>query len=490
MDIARVQGKNTQRNKIGMISNLLTLAHGEEAKFLVRSCSGSLRIGCAQSSLLMGIGAGFRLREYYMKVVKHASSETELIDYGKKFKKLYHRCPLLDELVVQMLQSGKTLDSMDKKFHLTVGIPVLPMLAKPAKSTDEIKKRMDDAELTCEYKYDGERAQIHRKPDGTVQIFSRNVKEMTPQYKDIIPLILEHVDAESFIIDSEVVAYDVEKQIILPFQTLMHRSRKGTDEVSPIQVCIFAFDLIYVDGEWLDSRPLFERRSELHRIVKPVEGQFQTAKYLDTDIDHMREFFDEAVTNRTEGLMIKVRDSVYEPGKRSQHWAKLKKDYVKGFGTAEESSVSDSFDVVVVGATMGKGKRAGLYGAYLVAVWNEDCGRFQTICEVGTGFSDQVLADFTEFFKTKVVERPPSGVQYGKSSPQFYIEPTVVWEIGAADITVSPTSACCWGDVQDNAGISLRFGRFQRVREDKEPRHCTSAHQVLEMYNDQPGISK
>jgi DNA ligase-1 len=121
-----------------------------------------------------------------------------------------------------------------------------------------------------------------------------------------------------------------------------------------------------------------------------------------------------------------------------------------------------------------------------VAVWNEDCGRFQTICEVGTGLSDQNLAEFTKFFKELVVPKPPAGVQYGKMTPQFYIKPSVVWEIAAADITVSPTAACCLGDVEPNAGISLRFGRFLRIREDKSPEMCTSAHQILEMYYSQP----
>jgi DNA ligase-1 len=184
--------------------------------------------------------------------------------------------------------------------------------------------------------------------------------------------------------------------------------------------------------------------------------------------------------------MIKGIDSEYEPGKRSQHWAKLKKDYVKGLGTAEESALSDCVDVCVVGATMGKGRRAGVYGAYLVAVWNEDRACFQTICEVGTGFSDQRLTEFTEFFKEHIATKPPHNVQYGKSSPQFFIKPAVVWEIAAADITISPTAACCYGEVVDDGGISLRFGRFLRIREDKDPVMCTTSSQIMDMYYAQP----
>jgi DNA ligase-1 len=500
MEIANIQGRKMQQLKIGKISKLLSLAHGEEAKFVIRYCSHSLRIGCAQASFLIAVGYGLALRESFIKG-KGANAD-DAVSIGKRFKKVYHRHPLLDELVIEFLQSS-SFGSVEKKFHLSVGIPVLPMLAKPAKSLDEIRSRFAGAQITAEYKYDGERGQIHGN-DGTVRMFSRNVKDMTQQFADIIPLILENVKADNFIIDSEIVAYDVERKVILPFQTLMHRSRKGSDEVSPIQVCIFAFDLVFLNGEWLDQTPLHERRMALERIVNQVEHKFQIAKHSETGIDDgLIDLFNQAVNDCTEGLMIKGLYSLYDPGKRSKDWAKLKKDYVKDLGDSSttrknsslekgEASLSDGVDVVVVGGTMGRGKRTGLYGSFLVAVWNEDCGAFQTICEVGTGFSDQNLSEFTKMFKEEVVSDPPRNVQYGKMIPQFYFRPNVVWEIVAADITVSPTAACCLGDVENrpNAGISLRFGRFLRIREDKNPVNCTSADQIFQMYMSQPITSR
>lgn len=488
LEIAKITGSNTQRNKVGKISQLMTSAKEEEVKFIIRSLSGSLRIGCAENSILIAIGKGLRLRDYFIGAVKKLPEEEELMNYGKMFKNIYKKYPLLDQLLAKQLSSDNGFEVIERECDLIVGVPVMPMLAKPAKSTAEIRQRLGECEITCEYKYDGERGQIHRTEDGKVMIFSRNAKNLTVQFQDLVPLILEHVDAESFIIDSEIVAYDVEKETILPFQTLMHRSRKGTDEVSPIQVCIFAFDVIFLNGKSLVTKPLIERRQLLQKIVNPVLHKFQTASYLDASLDNITDFFNEAVANKTEGLMIKDRQSPYEPGKRSQFWAKLKKDYVKGLGTAEESSVSDTFDVCVVGATMGKGKRAGLYGCYLVAIWNEDVARFQTICEVGTGLSDENLKLFTDFFKELVVSTPPRNVDYGKTKPQFFIQPRVVWEITAADITISPTAAACYGDVKPDAGISLRFGRFLRVREDKEPEMATRAEQILDMYMAQPNV--
>jgi DNA ligase-1 len=488
LKIANIQGKNAHRTKIGKIVKLMSTAKGDEAKFLLRSLSGSLRIGCALSSILIGIGRGFRLRDYYIKATSEMPDDTELMRYGEKFKKIYQKSPLLDKLILNMLKAGESFESLEEACDLKFGIPVMPMLAKPAKSIAEIRQRLGNGEITCEYKYDGERAQIHKEEDGSVTIYSQNVKNATAQFADILPLIRKHVSATSFIIDSEIVAYDMKQHIILPFQTLMHRSRKGTEGVSPIQVCVFAFDLLFVDGKSLIKLPLFRRRAELHRIVTPVEHKFQTAVFLDTDLDHLEEFFREAIANHAEGLIIKSMASEYDPGKRSQHWAKLKKGYVRDLGTVEEFALADCVDVVVVGATMGNGKRHSVYGAYLVAVWNKRCQLFQTICEVGIGFSDQILTQFTELFKDKVVKKPPPRVQYGKNSPQFYIPPTVVWEINASDITISPTTACCLGDVEENAGFSLRSGKFLRVREDKDPMNCTSADRICEMYYAQPNI--
>jgi DNA ligase-1 len=486
LDIANVQGSKTQRIKVGKIVKLLTSSRDEEAKFIIRSLVGRLRIGCAQSSLLVAIGCGFRLRESFLRRLKTPPDDDDQMSYGKRFKKMFLKCPVLDDLIVKMLQS--TFDDIEQNVDLVVGVPVMPMLAKPSRSLDEIQRRIGDDEITCEYKYDGERAQIHKRPNGTVTVYSRSAKDSTAQFHDIIPLVLEHVRGDSWVIDSEIVAYDVVNETILPFQTLMHRSRKGTEKESPIQICIFAFDLLHLDGNSLLSKPLVERRTALHDILTPVEHKLKAAVFLDTDLENLAGFFKEAVANRTEGLMIKGRTSVCECGKRSQHWAKLKKNYVKLGAAQAKSTIPDTLDVCPVGVTIGRGKRAGLYASYLVAVYNTHVGRFQAICDVGTGFSEQVLDEFTKLFKDKIISKPPSDVQYGKLTPQFYIQPCVVWEIEAADILRSPVAACCFGEVEDNNGLSLRFARFKRIREDKEPFQCTSAEQILELYFAQPNI--
>ena len=490
LEIAQTQGDNSRRNKVGKVAKLLTSTKDDEVKFIIRCLEGSLSIGFAVSSLLIAIGRAFLLRDYYIGRIDLQPTEEKLVDAGKTFKRVFHGFPMLDSLLHFLLEND--FSKLEDSCGCKPGIPIMSMLAKPAKSTAEIKKRIgEDVPITCEYKYDGERAQIHKTKNGKIMIFSRNTRSTTDQFSDMIQIFLDNVNADEFILDSEIVAFDTSKNIILPFQTLMHRSRKGSDEPSPIQVCCFTFDCLYYNGNSLISKPFDKRREILHNIVTPVEHKLQFATYLNTDLDHLGDFFNEAVKNRTEGLMIKTRDGPYEPGKRAQIWAKLKKDYVQGIGTSEETSkISDCVDCVVIGGTYGKGKRAGLLGCYLLAIWNEEISKFQAICEVGTGFSDSDLSKFTERLKELIVTKPPLEVEYGKNECDVYFKPEVVWEVGAADLTISPKARACFGDISDNpnSGISLRFARFLRERDDKTPIQCTNSHQILDMYFDQDNI--
>lgn len=492
LEIAQTQGGNSRRNKVGRVAKLLTSTKDDEVKFIIRCLEGSLAIGFAVSSLLVAIGRAFLMRDYYVGRSKRQPTSEELVDAGKTFKRVFHGFPILDTLLRHLLDNG--FPGLEESCGCQPGIPIMSMLAKPAKSTTEIKKRIgEDVPITCEYKYDGERAQIHKLRGGKIMIFSRNTKSTTDQFGDMLPVFSENVNADEFIIDSEIVAYDTSKDIILPFQTLMHRSRKGSDEPSPIQVCCFAFDCLYHNGKSLLTQPLDKRRAVLHSIVTPVSRKLQFATYLNTDLDHLSDFFNEAVRNRTEGLMIKTRDGAYEPGKRAQTWAKLKKDYIQGLGTSEEASkISDCVDCVVIGGTYGKGKRAGLIGCYLLAIWNDEVGKFQAICEVGTGFSDAALSSFTERFSALAVTRPPSDVEYGRNECDVFFRPEAVWEVGAADLTVSPKSRACFGDLSGSpeSGISLRFARFLRERDDKAPRQCTNSHQILDMYFAQDNVKE
>lgn len=232
---------------------------------------------------------------------------------------------------------------------LRPGIPLKPMLAKPTKAITEVLDRFENQTFTCEYKYDGERAQIHyvakdseqelsqavasatmHAADGVASIFSRNSEDLSKKYPDILAKLHTWVkhDTKSFVLDCETVAWDVTEKKVLPFQQLMTRKKKDVKiEDVKIKVCVFAFDLLYLNGEAIVEKPLRERRALLYDSFTPVEGEFGFATHMDgQELDEIQAFLDESVKASCEGLMVKMLDgaeSGYEPSKRSRNWLKV-----------------------------------------------------------------------------------------------------------------------------------------------------------------------
>jgi len=207
-----------------------------------------------------------------------------------------------------------------------------------------------------------------------------------------------------------------------------------------------------------------------------VKGEFAFAKNMDTNsIDEIQAFLEESVKDACEGLMVKMltgEGSSYEPSKRSMNWLKIKKDYLAGVG--------DSLDLVVVGAFHGRGKRTNVYGAYLLACYDPDSQEYQTICKIGTGFSDEVLESHTNALKPLVISHKKTYYAHptGGEQPSVWFEPKFVWEVLCADLSLSPKYQAAIGIVSDGKGISLRFPRFIRVRDDKNPEDATTSEQV------------
>lgn len=366
------------------------------------------------------------------------------------------------------------------------------MLAKPTKSVLEVLKRLSGLAFTMEYKYDGERAQVHLMKNGEVKIFSRNSEDNSRKYPDLMNIIKEAKlkDIESCVIDAEVVAFDRVKGTIRPFQVLSTRKRKvedGEEDDQEVKVALQVFDMLFINDKSLLSQPLRLRREILKSSFNQNEGYF----YFATGMDHVENgdttpievFLQEACNAQCEGLMVKTLDdnASYEPSKRSLNWLKVKKDYIDGMG------VCDSVDLVVIGGYHGRGKRTNVYGAYLMACYDPERDEFQSVCKVGTGFKDEDLIRLTEKMKQCLLPSKKKPINFNVGDPlepDDWFEASVVWELQAADLSKSSVHKGAIGRVDSSGerGVGLRFPRYIRDRDDKKAENATSAEQIAELY--------
>ncbi len=239
------------------------------------------------------------------------------------------------------------------------------------------------------------------------------------------------------------------------------------------------------------EKSLRDRRELLHLAFSEVEGEFSFAQYGNTnDLEEIQTLLDESVKSSCEGLMVKMLDtseSGYEPSKRSRNWLKVKKDYLSGIG--------DSLDLVVLGAYYGKGKRTSVYGAFLLACYNSSKQVYETVCNIGTGFSEAILEELHSKLQPNTIDKPKPFYSHSavpKDQPDVWFQPLFVWEVKTADLTLSPRykGGCDALSDASGKGISLRFPRFIKEREDKKPEQATGSRMVVELYQKQESVAK
>ncbi|MGC9182301.1 ATP-dependent DNA ligase [Thermogladius sp.] len=457
--IAMAQGEGSKDIKIRLLSGLLAEASPKEARYIVRFAEGKLRLGVGEATLMDALAVAFGGGSFARPIIERAYNLRA--DLGE----------------VARVVATKGIEEL-KALKPVVGIPIRPMLAERHNNPKEILEKVGGVGYV-EYKYDGERAQVHKKGDEVV-IFSRRLENITHQYPDVVDYVRRGVKAEEAIVEGEIVAIDPDTGEFKPFQELMHRKRKHDVQsvVKEIPVRVYLFDLLYLNGVDYTIKPLPERRRALEEVVEKNEG-LDIAEYITVKNPvELEKFFMEAISDGAEGVMVKAvhKDSVYQAGTRGWLWVKFKRDY--------RSEMIDTVDLVVVGAFYGRGRRGGKFGALLMAAYNEEKDVFETVCKVGSGFTDEDLNQLPDLLKPHTVDKKPARV-VSNIEPDVWVVPKLVAEIIGAELTLSPLHTCAVGKVRADAGISIRFPRFIRWRDDKGPEDATTSNELVEMYKNQ-----
>ncbi|KAK3426330.1 hypothetical protein EUGRSUZ_F02800 [Eucalyptus grandis] len=487
-------GSGSNARKKSLIVSLMRSCREMEMKFIVRTLVRNLRIGAMMRTVLPA---------FAQAVVMNSSLE-DTSQKSEKIKSLsasileaYNVLPSLDLIIPSLMKEGIEFSSS----HLSMipGLPIKPMLAKITDGCPSVLKLFESRAFTCEYKYDGQRAQIHKLADGSIRIFSRNGDETTSRFPDLIAIVNESCkpSAVTFILDAEVVAVDRKRgSKLMSFQELSSRERGGRDSLVSldsikVDICIFVFDVMFANGEQVLGFPLRERRKVLRELFNDEKkGFFEYVKEMTVDAEdshldredtltRMNLFLEDALRSSCEGIMVKSLDidAGYSPSKRAETWLKVKRDYVDGLG--------DSLDLVPIGAWHGNGRKAGWYSPFLMSCYNPDTEEFQSVCRVMSGFSDSFYIEMKEFFSgDKILSKKPP---YYKTAevPDMWFSPEVVWEIRGADLTLSPVHQAAVGLVHPSRGISMRFPRFIRCVSDRNPEDCSTAADIAEMFQSQ-----
>jgi DNA ligase-1 len=453
--IAKAAGKGSLDIKLGHLSSLLSDASPKEAKYILRTVTGKLRLGIADYTVLDALAIAFTGDKRNRSELERAYNLSS--DLGA---------------VAKSVKIGGLGDI--RRFSIQVGKPVRPMLAERLNSATDILSKLR-GKCASEYKFDGERVQIH-KNGGNVCLFSRRLENITSHYPDVVNLSLKYIAARKCISEAEIVAINTDTDEYLPFQELMHRRRKYNIEkaMNRYPIALNFFDLLYVDGKDCTHRSYLERRKILEKAII-AEERVRIVPALITDkVSEVEKFLQEAVTDGCEGLVIKDLNSTYRAGAREFAWIKLKREY--------RSEITDTVDLVIVGAFYGKGRRTGTYGTLLLAAYDKEMDLFRTVTKVGTGFTDRDLRGFTDLLQHYEIKHRHARVNSRMEADVWFI-PQIVIEVIASEITLSPIHSCGMDKIRIGSGLALRFPKYAgKIRIDKAAEDATTTAEIIKMY--------
>lgn len=458
-EIAGFSGDGTVEKKISTLTGLIDKVSGVEAKHLVRIPLGTSRLGIGDPTVLDG----------FAKAKLGDKSQRKLLEgaYNK---------------VSDLGLIGKTLwkDGLKgvEKLDVEVGRPIRSQLCERLPDPKSIlEKYGGDAHV--QYKYDGFRIQIHKKGKD-VRLFSRNLEETTHMFPDIIEGVLKQIKAESIILDSEGLAFNPESEEFLPFQETTKRRRKhGIEEAAKsLPLKAFVFDIMYFEGKSLVDTPLVERLQIMAKAIDGDETLIEQPGEIVNDPEKMGIMLQEALTKGLEGLIVKRPDSLYEAGARNFNWIKLKRH--------SSGELKDTIDVVILGYIFGRGKRSEFgAGALLVGVYDKEKDEFVTVSKIGTGLTDEEWREIHRRADKIKVSHKPARVN-AVLAPSVWIEPEIVIEVLADEITRSPIHTAGKDADENGVGYALRFPRLIKFRDsDKKPEDATTVKELIEMFGQQ-----
>lgn len=441
-EIAKDNGAGSQDRKIEKTAELLKGLNPLSVRFVARIPVGRLRLGFSEKTVIDAL----------------AGHDAKI---KKEIEEAYNIRPDIG-YIARLVKEGNV-----KAAKPQVGVPVVPMLAQRLNSTTEMIKKM--GEVSVEPKFDGLRIFIHYRKPGFLKIFTRNMNAIPTETFPELSEVGKYIKAQEVILDSEAIGVDEKREMFLDFQKTMQRRRKHdvakTAGEIPLQFQIF--DILLLNGRSLIDSPYVERRKELEKVV--VNGGLLRVdeNTVTKDPEVIKKMHQKYLKMGLEGVVVKRANGFYVSGRTGWNWVKMKE--VEG----QSGRLSDTVDCVVMGYTTGKGKRVGFgVGQFLAGIRDGDT--YKTVTKVGTGLTDEQFKELNARLKEIDVKEKPKEYEVHKDLyPDFWVEPSVVVELAADEITVSP---------KHTAGLALRFPRLVNFRDDKRADQATTLKELRDLF--------
>ncbi|TAL48040.1 ATP-dependent DNA ligase [archaeon] len=434
--LATITGSGSQEKKLKLITELLVSAKPKEARYIVRTILQDLRVGAGEGILRDAIASAFLTGDKAADAIEYALNL--LPDFGE----------------IARIAKEEGVDGLEN-VRVRIGKPLHVMLSEKAESIKEVLDK--HGEVIAEWKYDGMRVIIEKRGKD-IWLFTRRLENVTKQFPDIVELAREHLKPYQCIVDGEAVGIDKKTGNPLPFQMLSQRVQRKYDiekMVKEIPIQVNLFDVICVESEMLISKSLAERKKTLEKIVAQVPGKFQFAKQIvSSDENQLKEFYEEALKARQEGLMLKVPQSHYVFGRHTDGWYKIK-------------PTMENLDLAIIGATWGEGARASWLTSYVLGARDTKTGNFVEVGMMSTGLTEKEYEQMTKTLQPLIVEEKGRTVR---------VRPKVVVEVKYQEIQKSPTYG---------SGFALRFPALSRLRPDKGPDEVDTIERVKKLYESQ-----
>lgn len=461
-DLQEITGTGSQQEKTDALVDLLTHLDPTSAKYVLRIIVSKLRLGFSDMTVIDALSWMYAGNKSLKGVIEDA----------------YNIC--VDLAMIATLLKTKGPEALEH-LHMQVGIPIRPAAAERLPDAHEIFKKLGPC--VAEPKIDGFRLQVHLNKRGKhpqVSFFSRNLIDMSYMFPDLKDEIVQ-LPVDDIIFEGEAIVYDPATDTFLPFQETVKRKRKhGIDDaITQLPLKVFVFSIFYLNGKDLLSLTQQERREIVTKLFSSdKQATYQAIQEVAINsAEQLEQYFNECVSNGLEGIMVKRLDAIYQPGKRNFNWIKLKRTTI--------GQLEDSIDCVILGYYAGEGKRAEFgIGAFLVGVYNPTHDRFETIAKIGTGLSDQSWKDIKQLCDARAVDHMPKNVVVAKElTPDVWVDPSLVCEIKADELTISPLHTA--HKTESHLGYALRFPRFIGLREDKSATQATTIAEINRLYKNQ-----